>query len=58
MATEVNARCPNPTCGWVGRVRTVNPSLVGLGQGVFGMLRLVCECRTELDTEVVTLAPA
>lgn len=55
MAAAVNTRCMNPSCPWVGQVRVLRPTLIGLGQGVFGMLKLFCECRTELDTEVVAV---
>jgi hypothetical protein len=55
MSAAVNVRCPNPVCPWVGRSRPVRVDVIGFGVGVFGMLRLVCECRTELEAEVVNL---
>jgi hypothetical protein len=55
VPAAVNARCPNPACAWVGRSRPVRLDVIGLGAGVFGMLRLVCECNTELECEVVSL---
>jgi hypothetical protein len=52
----VNVRCPNPACAWVGRSRPVGMDAIGLGAGLFGMLRIVCECGSDPDVEVVRLA--
>lgn len=51
----VNVRCMTPTCAWVGRVRPVRMEAIGLGAGVFGMLRLICECGSEPEVEVASL---
>jgi hypothetical protein len=42
-------------CAWVGRSRPVRVDMIGLGAGLFGMLRLVCECGSEPDVEVVSV---
>jgi hypothetical protein len=55
VTAAANVRCMTPTCAWVGRVRPVRVDTIGLGAGVFGMLRLYCECRGELELELISL---
>lgn len=51
----VSVRCMTPTCPWVGQVRVVAVDCAEIAPGVYVLPRLVCDCRTELDTEVVRL---
>lgn len=48
---DLAVRCMNPPCLWVGRSRPIRADVIGLGSGVFGMLRLFCECGTELELD-------